>query len=189
MAHVLDAGSAYLTISKTSENLNKGVRTMITISGKLDIFIAERSDVENLKVLDEAPFVFGTGIVAGVFGRNEDVNGKAFVCYNVSWCSGFRHSTMSSTMKEGEIVNGFLVEVHYDKIQLREIEKLGEFILTIPEFSMKAAKRMAAKYSKHFYIYQNADNKYPVTSDYPPSHGVGLEDFVQISPDGKIIID
>jgi hypothetical protein len=88
----------------------------------LTVFIPERSDIENLQVGDLAPNCFGgTGRVDRIFARMEDNNGKLFVCYYVEW--GKKGSTISESMKEGELIRSLHACSLFTSAELDEIER------------------------------------------------------------------
>lgn len=74
-----------------------------------------REQVENLKVGDLVSVTFDTAWgkllpgarwskpypVTEIFGRGDDVKGKAFACFYRKW--GSEHSTMSGSVKEGDV--------------------------------------------------------------------------------------
>lgn len=61
-----------------------------------------RAEIQALKVGDLAPDCFGRmSEVIDIFGRGDDIKGKAYVCYNTAFGSPGGKCSMS--LKEGEI--------------------------------------------------------------------------------------
>ena len=66
-----------------------------------EIYIPTRAEIEALEVGDLAPDCFGHWkLVTRIFGRGDDINGKAYVCYYTEY--GVRGS-ISNSLKEGQI--------------------------------------------------------------------------------------
>lgn len=79
----------------SNPNLNHKV-----IDGVL-VVIPTREQVQALTVGDLAPDCFGRWAkVTRVYGQQDDMSGKAFVCYYTEFGE---HSTVSNSMKEGEV--------------------------------------------------------------------------------------
>lgn len=85
-----------------------------------EIIMPTRKNIEDLKVGDVAPFVFGESKVVEIHARREDVNGRLFVCYYVEW--GANGGRMSASMKEGEIVRTLAVTNAYTSSEIHDLE-------------------------------------------------------------------
>jgi hypothetical protein len=78
-----------------------------------------REDVQNLKVGDIAPYVFGMDIVTSIYALDVDISGRAFVCYYVRQGD---NGTISASMKEGELVRTMRLCNAHTSAELDSIE-------------------------------------------------------------------
>lgn len=84
-------------------------------------FIPTRDFVEDLKVGDIAPSsIGGWRTVKQITYRGDDVNGKAYVGYYVDFGNG---STLSHSIKEGELVRTLATSNHHTSAELDLIER------------------------------------------------------------------
>ena len=66
-----------------------------------EIYIPTRAEIEALKEGDLAPDCFGNWkLVTKIYGRGNDLNGKAYVCYYTEFGPG---ASISNSLSEGKI--------------------------------------------------------------------------------------
>lgn len=83
-----------------NENKIDGILARVAAAGIVP-FVPTLADVESLEVGDSAPFCFGWSRVVSIAYRGTDVNGKAFVGYDVI----FGHNaTISESIKQDRLV-------------------------------------------------------------------------------------
>lgn len=92
--------------------------------------VPTRQEVESLAIGDQALNCFGRyARVVEIFGRGNDVTGKAYVCFHTEFGP---NSTMSASYKEAELVRHVGTSHKYTSHQLDRIEaemvKAGETI-------------------------------------------------------------
>ena len=86
-------------------------------------YFPSRKDVQNLQVGDLAPNAFGKLVpVSAISTRQEDVNGKLFVCYAVQ---GGEYSTITNLMKEDEVVRTMNLHDHFKSRDIDAAERLA----------------------------------------------------------------
>ena len=86
-----------------------------------DFYIPNRQTILNLKVGDKAIDCFGNmSEVVEIFGRGVDVNVKWYVCYTTRLGE---NSTVSGSMKEGELVRTVELSKYYTSHELDMIER------------------------------------------------------------------
>lgn len=84
-------------------------------------FIPTRNQVESLTVGQSALNCFGNyAEVVSISGRGVDVNGRAYVCFNLRFGP---HSTISQSYKEGELVRTTALSREFTSAQLDTIER------------------------------------------------------------------
>lgn len=95
---------------------------MVKMADDVIYKIPTRQEIEDLKEGDTALNPFGEyGEITNIFARRDDVEGKLFICYYTKW--GGNGSSISSCMKEGELVRHLGVCHHHNSHELRLIEK------------------------------------------------------------------
>lgn len=85
-------------------------------------YVPTRKEVEAVQVGSQAPDCFGRmAEVKEVFGRGDDINGKAYVCYYTYF--GSNGGSISNSLKEDELLRS--VEACRDRTswELDEIER------------------------------------------------------------------
>lgn len=94
--------------------------TMHNMETRITAIVPTAADVLELKVGDQAPYIFGTSTVVEITYRGVDVNGKAFVGYYVQF--GENGSRMSASLKEDEMHYGPFTLNHTAR-QMRDMEQ------------------------------------------------------------------
>lgn len=89
-----------------------------TIDGVL-ITRPTRQDILGLQVGDLAPNCFGTmSRVTRIYGRGDDIKGKAFVCY---YTENGPHSEVSNSLKEDETLATVPLTIKYKRAELAPV--------------------------------------------------------------------
>lgn len=92
-----------------------------TIDGIL-VVKPTRDDILSLQVGDLAPTCFGTmARVVDIFGRGDDVHGRAYVCYYTEWGTNAR---LSHSLSEDEIVPTVPLTARFHRIDLVPWEEM-----------------------------------------------------------------
>jgi hypothetical protein len=87
----------------------------------MQFYIPSRHYILNLKVGDLAPTSFGDyRKVVEIYAQQDDINGKAFICYYHELGEG---SMMSMSIKENELVRSVNFTGKYTSWELDDIEK------------------------------------------------------------------
>jgi len=87
----------------------------------MTIFMPTREQVQSLKVGDFALDCFGKmREVVEVYGRGDDIHGKAYVCFYTEWGLSSR---ISNSMKEDEILRTLPVCREYKSAEIDAMEK------------------------------------------------------------------
>lgn len=85
-------------------------------------YVPTRKEVEAVKVGSMAPNCFGEmAEVKEVFGRGDDINGKAYVCYYTYF--GKDGGSISNSLKEDELLRSVAACRNYTSWELDEIER------------------------------------------------------------------
>lgn len=91
-----------------------------------------REDVQNLAVGDHVPDCFGKlARVVRIFAQRDDVHGKAFVCFYTEFGGSGSGSTMSGSMKEGEVYMTLAVTSRFHRTEAaqRAFEAAGDDVI------------------------------------------------------------
>ena len=97
------------------------LNTTITTLNDVTLLVPTRDQVETLQVGDLAIDCFGEmRRVTGIFARGYDTNGRAYVCYYTEHGEG---SSISHSMKEGQLVRTVATSRHYTSAELVVIER------------------------------------------------------------------
>lgn len=83
--------------------------------------VPTRDEIKNLKPGDRAIDCFGRpAMVTSIFAQNDDIDGRAFVCYYTRWG---QNSECSMSMKEGRIVRTVRLSCLHTSAELDQIER------------------------------------------------------------------
>jgi len=100
---------------------------MATLETKTDgrssliILVPTREEVESLQVGNLALDAFGRmSEVTEIFGRGNDIKGRAYVCYYTRFGA---NGSCSTSMKEGELVRTVATSGRYTSAELDAIER------------------------------------------------------------------
>jgi hypothetical protein len=86
-----------------------------------NFYMPTRAEVASLKAGDLIINPFGKPArVTRIHARGEDIHGKLYACYYVEWGEG---STISDSIKEGELLRTVAVSRDYTSAQLDAIER------------------------------------------------------------------
>jgi hypothetical protein len=87
----------------------------------VQFFIPSRHYIQNLKPGDKALDSFGhLKPVAEVYGRGDDINGHAYICYYSDWGNG---TICSMSQVEGQLTRHAGMSHYYKSFELDKIEK------------------------------------------------------------------
>ena len=93
---------------------------MIRIENNLIIHIPSRTEVQAIEVGQQALNCFGKWTrVTAISARREDINGQLFCCYSTYSGPG---SSISMSVKEGELVRHVGMGAHYTSAELDHLE-------------------------------------------------------------------